>query len=36
MGGEHEDIAEMQDTCGRRYTNFPDKQCSGIVKNCKF
>jgi hypothetical protein len=32
MGGEHEDIAEMQVTYGRQYTNFPGKQCSSITK----
>jgi hypothetical protein len=32
MGGEPEDIAEMQDAYDRGYTNFPDKQCRSFIK----
>jgi hypothetical protein len=32
MVGDHEDIAERQDTYDRRYTNFPDKRCRSITK----
>jgi hypothetical protein len=33
MGGEHEDIAELQGTYDRGYTHFPDKWCWERHKN---
>ena len=36
MGGEHEDIGEMQDTYDQGYTNFPDKQCRSIIKTVSY